>query len=469
MKKYYKIIISFIALIISLFSLVQETGAVTYGGNSSFAIPSFTGITSEEYIPSHVGSNSYGFSAQQWSVQYAILQKYNTAWTFFFSHAIVIQMQKWGLAWAYSGSIVQFWNNSDCGDTTCTLSIGYDIVQTPFSGGLHYTLRILGGTYFVPYDVILEVSLHDYDQTNCAWWWTDSDCVYVVKPNFVISNTPWSVGVYFQSIDTYFYAVGYQVKHLSTLPSGIAINQTWQQSFLDLFFNSDNHGVLISQRTDYTAGWIHYWTEEPIHSPVTVELYTGVDAPSRASDNTITSFLTTFWGDQNSTLPNWLGATSISEINQTGSIITWSGYFDNCNTVDVWCYMKWFYNWIKDWLYQFFTQFVPDFSFSWNFDSCGSFSSGNTSQTTYQKLGNVIALINPFPPSDWSEICTIFWPRTIVYWVMWPEQNFFQKYIPWQIPALEVDPHIAYGQTIVDIITIVSVMLLIFYHKSKHD
>lgn len=467
MKQKLKIIALFIVCTVSIFWLVKETGAVTYGGNNTFFLPVFQWPTWEDYWTVWGSPNAYWFVTQQWSTQYAIMQKYNTAWTYFFSYAIVIRVEKTWNASTYSGSIIQFWNNSDCWDTSCIVSLWFDIVQTPFSGWLHYAMRILKWNYF-NWEPILILDLDDYDQTNCAQWWTESDCIYVVKPNFIVSNLPWSVGTYFTSIDTYFYSVWTQVKHASFNSNWNLTTQTFYQSFLDLFYDTQNLGSLISTNTDFTTWYSHYWEDTSV-SPVTVKMYAWADATARATDTYITQFLTSFSGAIDATLPNWLGATSIITQWQSWTWGTWTGtdFFADCwSFLDVWCYVKWSYEWIKQSISDFFISFMPTFWFSWNFDSCGSFASWTT-QTTFSKFTNIIALINPFPPANNTEICTIFWSRTIVYWVMWNSENFFTKYIPWQVPQLEIDPHFIFGQTIVDIVTIFSMMYYIFYKKSN--
>lgn len=149
---------------------------------------------------------------------------------------------------------------------------------------------------------------------------------------------------------------------------------------------------------------------------------------------------------------------------------TWSTIWECDLKLDfVWffgCTINWLYNSVVDWIKWLFNYFLPDISFSGQFDSCGSFSSGSTVSIS-QRFANIIAIINFIPPEDWTTICTIYWPQEIHYWALWPEENFFEKYIPWQVPQLEIDPHIAFGQTIVDIITIFAFILLIFY--KRHD
>jgi hypothetical protein len=163
----------------------------------------------------------------------------------------------------------------------------------------------------------------------------------------------------------------------------------------------------------------------------------------------------------------------INEIDTlTGTTSTSSWYYDTCWSLDIGCYLKWLWNYIIDSITNgikgIFDYFMPWISFNWTFDSCGSFNSWTTTSTS-QKFANIVAILNPFPPRNGSTICTIFWPKVLNYNVMWPTQNFFQKYIPGQIPELEISVYVfpELWLTLIDIITIFAFIMLIFY--KPHD
>ncbi len=169
------------------------------------------------------------------------------------------------------------------------------------------------------------------------------------------------------------------------------------------------------------------------------------------------------------TLPMWFNSTwSLTTFeNNTWTSNTWSEYYANCTWfTDFWCYIEGFGNFIYWSISWFFDIFLPDISFTWSFDSCWTYNSNTGS--IMQKFANVIAIINPIPIEDWLSVCTIWWSKTIEYSSLVPEETFFEKYIPWQMPELEISMYMYWEQTLWDLITIFVFITLIFYDR-KHD
>lgn len=168
------------------------------------------------------------------------------------------------------------------------------------------------------------------------------------------------------------------------------------------------------------------------------------------------------------TLPIWFNSTwSLSSFENTGEGTGSTDYYEDCTSfVDVWCYVKWFWNFLYWSITWFFDSFLPDISFSGSFDSCGTYDSNTGS--IMQKFANVIAIVNPIPIEDWWSVCTIWGSKTIEYSMLVPEETFFEKYIPWQMPELEISMYIYWEQTLWDLITIFVFITIIFYNR-KHD
>lgn len=145
-------------------------------------------------------------------------------------------------------------------------------------------------------------------------------------------------------------------------------------------------------------------------------------------------------------------------------------YFEDCGSfLDVWCYVSGFFDWIVDKITGFFDYLFPDISFNWSFNSCWTFDDSEAIWL-FQRFANIIAFINPFPPEETIEICTIYWPKTISYQVFIPDNNFFKEWIPWVLPEMEdIDLRMIYGQTPIDLIVILWMLSVILYQRSKHD
>lgn len=119
-------------------------------------------------------------------------------------------------------------------------------------------------------------------------------------------------------------------------------------------------------------------------------------------------------------LPNTWGETPID-------------YFEECiSFLDVWCYLEWVWNAFKDWI-------LPDYSINWNGETfnCvmwwtgGIYSwstAGNQSISLVQRFANIVSIVNPLPPPEWSEVCLFSWEKeTVDYWNGWV--NIFDMFL----------------------------------------
>jgi hypothetical protein len=83
-------------------------------------------------------------------------------------------------------------------------------------------------------------------------------------------------------------------------------------------------------------------------------------------------------------------------------------------------------------------------------------------------LGNAIAVINPFPPAEWTVICTLTGSGVIDYQMLMGSWTFFTHYAPSWLPDYLYGDGRIYWQTFIDIILIFVCIVLIFYHR-KND
>lgn len=88
----------------------------------------------------------------------------------------------------------------------------------------------------------------------------------------------------------------------------------------------------------------------------------------------------------------------------------WTDYFAKCTSfIDVWCYVKATWLTVQNWLLSFF----PDINWTWQSYSCTS--TGSMSPIWYswsshfiQNVVNFLAIISPFPPSEWNNVCLVW-------------------------------------------------------------
>ena len=172
------------------------------------------------------------------------------------------------------------------------------------------------------------------------------------------------------------------------------------------------------------------------------------------------------WSSLDETIPQFLSMVSSTWSTFDFSEWWWTAWdtfdYSSCWVIEIWCYWDVFTNALGAYI----DLFHPDISWNWNFDSCASWSTDSGS--TLQKFANVIAIINPYPPEEWTSICSIFGDYTIWYQRLFPENNFFEVYAPWVFPALEIDWRVFGGQSLPDIIVIIAMSILILHPRNKN-
>lgn len=145
-------------------------------------------------------------------------------------------------------------------------------------------------------------------------------------------------------------------------------------------------------------------------------------------------------------------ATTVTDPN---NIFDSTEELENCETIQIWCYISnlsktiknsiwWFFNWFSEniknlfnsfsesiiipikYFFQSITNFfdyikkniedLSKISFSWTMQTCIAFNSESTEKPTIaQNLVNIISVAIPFAPSSSSEVCTFDWRKIINY------------------------------------------------------
>lgn len=460
MKKQIKVIILFSILAVSLFWLVEETGAVTFWSTgASIQFPAIRWLDFGLIANNVLDGRNTGNAWPVFLGSTSDFERYTTLGCFIFNSTS-------------SGLIYTAW--------TSILFDWYSHQQT----GLNFYMTDTASWKLVTFKSFIPW----YDDSNIPRQYTDNVMLVPLSPSsgwdypslWVICLAPTFTHV-LSTNNMYLFWIKFSYYNWST-------GNFWYDEFR--YVNPSAYGTLfmnfdldIHPFATKAWGWQTVWYFP--YSSSTWSWYTySPYQNTQLWENEFIDFLSGTGQYTNRTLPMFFASKNkitwqfVTWISWTGtsSSGTWStglsvDYFASCTWfLEVWCYIKGFFTGVYDTISWFFSSFFPDISFSWEFNSCGSWSfSSGTNISISQRFANVIAIINPIPPSEGTQICTIFWQKTISYQLLWPTENFFQKYIPWQVPALEIDPHIAYGQTIVDLITIFGMMSLIFYQKSKHD
>lgn len=282
--------------------------------------------------------------------------------------------------------------------------------------------------------------------------------------------------------------------------------KNYLRSISSTFFSSESYGFekVYTNTPDGLQVWSNYWYWlSPFWSNIPGAYATFINNMFNAWDlenlmpfitsspNSSTFYFNTLWnwsrqvwfGDMTSNIVDiWSGSTLPLEsilsdfytwdpnvdytmTGSTGGGSTWSGIFDDCSALQIGCYIEKSYYAIRDWIGGFF----PDISFSWEFNACGSWSTISSTGSYLQKFANVIAIVNPFPPEEWTNLCLlVVWSWVLDYQRLIPEENFFAHYIPGEVPMLEGDGRVVYWQTVVDIFVIIVFTMIIFYSK-HHD
>lgn len=164
-------------------------------------------------------------------------------------------------------------------------------------------------------------------------------------------------------------------------------------------------------------------------------------------------------------LYNWVSADWLVNFGSgsNGGSSTWSitdWWYTDCEWfTDIMCYVRGTIDGITNALF-------PEITFNGSFQSCDYQVQWSTG-SYMQRFANIIAVVNPIPPSSGSTICMLWNTWTVTYQRIIPDENFFEHYVPWALPEIENIETKIYGQSIFDIVTIFALVILIFYHKNS--
>ena len=460
-----KIIIKFAIIWALILSLVQEANAISYWGWVQLKAPEYVANQSLrkafDWAYTVNGVSSYNSSyvvadpSTHWQINNANVPLYYNYedWTFTdkyradyetiskISFSGVTENAEYLISKYYISTlwIMTYWTLSG------TSTITYNVKYVPSTGSFSWT------------DIYKKVFNLSESILTPTWWFKPLEVVIETEEIFWSSNSILGAKA---NLDLVSLTI------IWSWSKNIETSFEWWLQIWNTFSNLGACWGFAGNKTTNTA-WCYAWTMPFPYVPNAVYY--------RFNDQTTTilwsySWSTTYHVNWISNFYNWWNIVAVTSTGSTGWGNTWwsgSIYYEDCGWFsDVWCYVKWFWNFIYASISWLFDIFLPDISFSWSFDSCGSYDTNTGS--IMQKFANVIAIVNPIPIEDWWSVCTIWWAKTIEYSMLVPEQNFFEKYIPWQIPELEISLFMYWEQTLWDLITIFVFITIIFYDR-KHD
>lgn len=447
----------FSILAMCIYSLVDDTSAISYNWTSTLWIPS-----SFTYSWWTLKISQYPYTGYPRSCMYTSGGwSWTTDWTWANSNQAMPTFceQIWTQHWSYFLTYSEFDRNANSGNSI--------IVDHRW----YYTQNFWNAIWVT---VNLEYTSTGINIVNKV---NDNSWLWDVEPIFFIPSATTSSG---------FYPDRFWISHISAFMTEFGAedsNVTWSNVYSVFTLTCLYNSWTTSQckMTDYTGSWYaNNWLWYLLNTQYILGLanefyptsvmtqhknYVAEDLSFSWNFDTATKFMIDWW--KTNTFPNWLWTTNwyttTPPENTWGTNTGTIDYFADCKSfINVWCYIKWAWNNFTWYVWTFFV----DISFTWNFDSCATAST--ESWTTMQKFWNAIAIINPYPVNDWETVCTVWWEKEIHYSYFVPTENFFQKYIPWQMPELEISMFIIWQQTLWDLITILVFILLIFYSR-KHD
>lgn len=462
---------------------IQSTYAISYNGLSNFSdlwinILDYSNNTIWVFYPS---ANLYGTPWIKTQRDTGNVDTINILWISLQNYTgnVISNIGYWWHYNTYNGSESvlrrQCWNNVEfCWGISIFLS-WYTLEIRPFDkyknniSSRNADIQIphsSSGLAPNDYMIFLEFSWFFFDDPNSTDYWS-----WIKSISYQIySNTDWKI---ISDI------IQYNWYHLSDYQYDNASNyQIWNAMLMlcwENFFQTINYGVIsdcnISGPTWHVntyslsfSQWLEsYWFDSAI------EVMKEVITWSWTDNNllTPTSYYDYFWAI-------WYYSWS------WGTWSTTTDYFADCTSfLDVGCYVAWAYNGIVDkaatfrdsvfsWLLGLLDPFRVNISWNQPLDTCGvgigTWSTSGSWVGVIQRMTNVLHVLNPMAPSEWSSICTLWWPWTVQYAMLIPEENFWKKYLHWQIdPRLESTGEIAEGINFIDLITIIAFAYYIFH------
>jgi len=437
------IIISWIILALSLFAIVRDTNAISYNWSSTINFPTstFSGWLLEQELFSTLNDSSYStecatltwfvlpqrFSMQSCSVtdwisradynrnyvinpsNYMASGTYLVDYFYWQDKSVQLEIRSyWGSGFQVQVSVVDsLWELVDR-QTLIDASNRTSSWDAPDQYVVALWLLFYGSAGEDSFLRWLDANI--YNDTSNSSWAIATIFSHVYEP----AISMWTYVDRFASAGSISWLASVRIFHYRPIDTSMLLDSVWQNEKLNLLFS---------------------WTWESFY------------------------------------FSNWFGATWVYNPEDPGPPTPPTDYYADCEWfTDFWCYIAGFWNFILWTISDFLDFLFPDISFSGNFDSCGSFSGSWWTLPIGQRFWNIIAIINPFPPDDLQNICTLYWEKEIVYQSAIPDTNIFEQYIPGVAPELEsVDLRFAFWQTPIDLIIIFGCMMVIFYHRSKHD
>lgn len=417
-----------VILLVSLCSLVWESFAVSYNGSSAFSLPSVT-RTSDNYLVYY----------QDNFAQYTYIDE--TEWVNTRRQVLYLKWDPWSTySWVVT-SLLQWgtvWTNY------LYMRLSYDSsIDTIYMDFYSDSYWWWSWNNYLPWTYRNTIEIVDsWIKNTCVWLapecWLFISFLYTSEDGILWGATT------LQNVITYY-----------IYDNDFIIKKTYETFDINIWpylsaRNWDDQGLFEYNTTSLIAK--HYM----LYSPHTNE---------ERSVDLFDNFMIWDW-TFNETPVEWFWASWIQTITWwTGSTGTGTGIFDDCWFLEVWCYLEAIWGQIT-W---FFDYLFPEISFSGSADTCMSWSISSTG-SYMQKFANIIAIINPIPPDEWSVICTLFWTWLVDYQSAIGTGNFFTVYAHGAVPAyLEWDWRVIWDQTILDIIVIFTCMILIFYRRSQND
>lgn len=387
---------------------------ITYNISISFAI-GYNGSSTRAYPVAP-------FSWSSWNTWYS----WNYGWTWL-SNAwctLAAWTKYWMptfcfTSWNYGRSEYTYFSEFETNTSTTWSLVG---INNPFGWTFQVWYNKLSNG-----DSALWLNLKDFNGNPMVWtWnfivWTWSSLGvlpnrYVVGSQFqfwTVKTVDWLWTVY---LDYYIEAVRV---YLYTMSTG-------EMVFIDKVYLG----------LDWYPNWLYIWrnlTWEIVQFAWTKSLYSFYyfTDPLKMSTNQVAlkDFLTKT-GSVNNSMLSWLWASSLyatgayNPSGGGGSSGSWSsGYYNDCSSLDVWCYIagtatRFADAWVeaKDnviaWLF-------PDINFAWSSETCienvgsGTLSITGSSLGFVQKVTNLFVIAIPTAPPA-GTVCTLDWPKTLAY------------------------------------------------------
>jgi hypothetical protein len=209
-------------------------------------------------------------------------------------------------------------------------------------------------------------------------------------------------------------------------------SRPWSYRVFPVYWNTNNHYEIFWE----LEFWDTLWVSNSLSEFYTSDIITSINS---------SVIWETTWGGSGTWFTSW--------------------WYSECWWfTDVLCYVTNTFDGFKD-------KFFPSLVFDGTFDSC-NYEAIEATGWYMQKFANIITLVNPFPPWSGSTICILpfiwWWTGTMQYQRIFPDENWFEHYVPTASPLLTNMEIKYFGQTPLDIFVIVSISILLFYRK-WHD